>query len=76
MTFLKNIFSPSKPRLPAVQAAPPPPPERTDPAIAAAAGKQRQADLRRRGRRSLFTGTAAGGTEEATLGRPAATLGG
>lgn len=72
----KSLFSPPRPRLPAIQPAPPPPPERTDPLVAAGGEKARKEELRRRGRRSLFTGTAAGVTDEATLGRPAATLGG
>jgi hypothetical protein len=85
MSFIGKIFKkigkaiglfPEAPKLPALPPPPPPPPGRDDAAIALAADKKRTIEHKRKGRRALFTGPAAGVTDEANLGRPAATLGG
>lgn len=78
----KSLFSPPKPPAPVIYQPPPAqvaaatPPERTDPKIAEAADKARQDELKRRGRAASILTSGQGVTEDAPLGRPAATLGG
>ena len=52
--------------------SPAPPPARTDPAIAAARKKQRDIELRRRGRRSSILTSRRGVTQQAPIARPQA----
>lgn len=68
-----SLFSPPKPKAPVI---PPTPPERRNPIIIGAGQNQLDADRKRRGRAATILNTPAGVTDETTLGRPAATLGG
>ncbi len=54
---------------------PTPPPERDSLAAAAAADKERKEALKRRGRKASILNSAQGVTEDAPLGRPAASSG-
>ncbi len=67
----KSIFSPSKPKIPE-PVPPPPPPERDDSAVIEAARQQREAELKRKGRRASFLTSGEGDLKTAPLGRPQA----
>lgn len=78
----KSLFSPPRPQaLPPILMANPQiapatvPPERTDPRVLEAGKKQREAELRRRGRSATVLTGGKGVTEKAPLGRPTATSG-
>ena len=74
---LTSAFSSLSPSAPAALPPPPPPPSRSDPAVQAsisgAKKKQRDEDLRRRGRKSTILTGGAGVVGEAPLSQPRAT---